>query len=186
MNTYKKTFSASAILISVLLVISCSQSPGEQAGNTNITLSEDTPTVETNSTVTGPHVALSESEVNVYEGEAFTLDITVNDFVISEGGGVTLFFDPASVQVTKVNVDSSVWDFVSKDGQINNVGGTVSDILFSSYQGVSGNARVATIEFKSIKKGTTELTLKEASANPFASNGQIMVVSFKSTAVVAN
>lgn len=186
MNIYKKTFSASAVLISALSVISCSQSPGEQAGNTDITLSEDTSIVTTNAAVTGPYVALSKSEVNISEGEAFTLDVTVNDFVTSEGGGVTLFFDPALLQVTKVNVDANVWDFVSRDGQTYNARGTVSDILFSSYQGVSGNARVATIEFKSLKKGTTELTLKEATANPFASNGEIMAVSFKSTTVVAN
>ncbi len=186
MITYNKTFSATAVLITALSVISCSQSPGEQAANTDITLSEDTSIVTTDAAITGPYLALSKSKVNVNEGEAFTLDVTVNDFVISEGGGVSVFFDPASVQVTAVSVDNDVWDFVNKDGTINNARGTVSDILFSSYQGVSGNARVATIEFKSIKKGTTELTLKEATANPFASNGQVMAVSFKSTTVVAN
>ena len=186
MNDFKKTFSASAVLISALSVISCNQSAGEQAGNTNIPQSEDATPVTTGTAITGPYAALSKSEVNISEGESFTLDVTVNDFVVSEGGGVTLFFDPASVQVTKVNVDKSVWDFVSKDGTINNAGGTVSDILFSSYQGVSGNARIATIEFIAIKSGTTELTLKEATANPFASNGKNMVVSFKSTIVVAN
>ncbi len=186
MITYNKTFSASAVLISALSVISCSQSPGEQAANTDITLFEDASIVTTDAAITGPYVALSKSEVNVNEGDVFTLDVIVNDFVISEGGGVTVFFDPTSVQATTVTVDTSIWDFVTKDGKINNAGGTVSDILFSSYQGVSGNARVATIEFKSIKKGTTELTLKEATANPFASNGEIMAVSFKSTTVVAN
>lgn len=182
----KKVFSASAVLISALSVISCSQSPGEQADNTNITSFDDTPTVATDTAITGPYVALSKSDVNVYKGEDFTLDVMVNDFATSEGGSVTLLFDPTSVQVTNVNVDSSVWDFVNKDGQINNVGGTVSDIVFSSYKGVSGTAKVATIGFKSIESGTTEITLMESSANPFASNGQIMAVSFKSTTVVAN
>lgn len=186
MNMYKKTFSASAVLISALLVVSCSQSLDEQTGNVVTTLPDDASTVTTNTAIKGPYVALSSSEINVYEGETFTLDITVNDFTTSEGGSVTLLFDPTLVQVVKVDVDSSVWDFVNKNGQINNVGGSVSDIIFSSYQGVSGDAKVATIEFKSINNGTSEIILKESSANPFASNGLEMVVSFKSASVVVN
>jgi len=42
------------------------------------------------------------------------------------------------------------------------------------------------LSLNQLKNGTTELTLKEATANPFASNGQVMAVSFKSTTVVAN
>lgn len=187
MNTYKKTFSASAVLISALLVISCGQSPDQQTGNAVTALPvDDTSTVTTNNVIKGSYLALSSSEINVYKGEAFTLDITVNDFTTSEGGSVTLLFDPTLLQVVKVDVDSSVWDFVNKNGQINNVGGSVSDIIFSSYQGVSGDAKVATIEFKSINNGTSEIILKESSANPFASNGLEMVVSFKSASVVVN
>lgn len=186
MSIYKKTFSSSAVILSALLVISCSQSLDEQTGNADTALPDNTSTGTTQTAIKGPYVALSSSEINVYEGETFTLDIMVNDFTTSEGGSVTLLFDPTLVQVVKVDVDSSVWDFVNKNGQINNVEGSVSDIIISSYQGVSGNAKVATIEFVSINNGTSEIILNESSANPFASNGLEMVVSFKSASVVVN
>ncbi len=184
MNIYKTTFSASAILISALLVMSCSQNANESGGK-SIDLS-GTPAVETNAAIVGSYVALSNDEVTVFEGETFTLDITANDFVTSEGGSVTLRFNPAVLQAAYVNVDTGVWDFVNKNGQINNAEGKVSDILFSSYQGVSGNARIATVEFRAINKGATEIILTESSANPFASNGQEMAVSFKTSSVIVD
>ena len=186
MKLYNKTLSASAVFLSVLLMTSCSQEATEQTSTTNTIPSDNTSIVDTNTVITGPYLALSSDEATVNEGESFTLDIEINDFPVSEGGAVTLRFNPAQIQVTTVSVDSNVWDFVNKDGQINNAEGTVSDILFSSYQGVSGDAKVATVEFRSIKNGTSEITLEESPVNPFASNGQKMVVSFKTTTVVAN
>ena len=188
MNNFKTTFSASAILISALLVTSCSQEAGDSNGGTTA-LPETpavTPAVQNNTAIVGSYVALSNDKVAVLKDEFFTLDVTANDFPVSEGGSVNLHFNPALIQVVSVNVDTSVWDFVNKSARINNTEGKVSDVLFSSYRGVSGNANIATVVFKAIDKGTSEIALTESSVNPFASNGQKMDVSFKTTSVTVD
>ena len=181
MSIYKKTFSSCLVLMSSLLLISCNQSSSD---NQSISTADSGASVVAGKT--GPTVALSSSEVSVYEGETYSLDIVMSDFTISEGGGVTLRFDPALLQVVNVTVDGNVWDFKNKDGRINNAEGSVSDILFSSYQGVSGDAKVATVEFKSIAKGSSAITLVESSVNSFAGDGQKIVVAFNATTVVSN
>ncbi len=187
MNNYKITFSASAILISAFLVTSCSQEAGNSSNSgSETTVLSETPAVENNAAIAGSYVALSNDKVTVIKGEVFILDITANNFVISEGGSVTLHFNPALMQAINVSVDASVWDFVNKSGRINNTEGKVSDILFSSYQGVSGNAKIATVTFEAINKGAAEITLTESSVNPFASNGQKMDVAFKTTSVTVD
>ncbi|MDH5570791.1 MAG: cohesin domain-containing protein [Gammaproteobacteria bacterium] len=179
MSIFRKTFSGCVVLMSSLLIISCNQASDEQAS-----------TSQTESTViaskSGPSVGLSTSDITVYKGDSFSLDITMSDFVTTEGGGITLRFDPALLQVLAVNVDSTVWGFINKDGRINNAEGTISDILFSSYQGVASDTTIASIEFQSIEKGTSTITLEESSANPFASDGQNMNVVFKTTEVSSN
>ncbi len=188
MNLYIKTLSSSVVLMTSILMVSCSQSTDEQTGtvDTNEPVTT-TPTSTPMTSRTGPYVALSKSDINVYQGDTFTLDVLMSDFTsTTEGGGVSLQYDPALLQVTSVNVDNTVWDFKNKNGHINNVEGTVSDILFSNYRGVTGDARITTIEFKSIKKGSGTITLQESSANPFAGNGQIIAVSFETTTVAVN
>lgn len=182
MNIYKKVFSGCFVLVSSLLLISCGQSSDNQSGSLDGNQSDSV-------TVAGkavPSVALSDGDVHVYKGEVFTLDLTMSDFTVSEGGGVTLRFDPLLLQVTNVDIDKAVWSFVNKEGQINNAEGTVSDILFSSYQGISGNVKVATIEFKSIEKGTSTITLETSPINPFAGDGKVLVVMLNTTNVFSN
>jgi hypothetical protein len=55
--------------------------------------------------------------------------------------------------------------------------------LFSSYQGVSGNAKIATIELEFIGKGKGVIGLSESDNNPFASNGEQVAVTFRSTKI---
>ena len=124
------------------------------------------------------NISFSEDVVKSRIGNAFTLDVLMTDFPTTEGGGLELYFDSALLQVTSVTVDDSVWTFVNKDGDIDNAGGSVSGILFSSYQGVASDAKVATIEFHAIHKGKSNITLEESASNPFASNGQNIDVTF--------
>lgn len=169
----KTTFSACAVVMSALLIQSCSQSPDGQASSSSDTKYDST-------------VSLSSSKVSVDDGEFFTLDVTASDLAVSEGGAVSLSFDPALVQVSSVNVDSSTWNFVNQNGSVDNVKGTISDIVFSSYQGVSGDAVLATIEFKSINKGASSIAVTASDVNPFASNGEVLNVLFETANVTAN
>jgi len=179
MSMYKKTFSSCVVLASSLLIISCDQSTGTPSAGSDA--NQSAPTITTNKSA--PTVALSNSDINVFNGDTFTLDLTASNFAASEGGGVSLSFDASLLQVTGVTVDNTVWNFKNKDGRINNAEGTVSDILFSSYQGVVGDAKIATVAFQSTGTGASTITMRESSANPFASNGQNMVVTYKTTSV---
>ena len=131
----------------------------------------------------GANVSFSEDNVKSRTGNTFTLDVLMSDFPATEGGGLVVNFDSTQLQVTNVTVDSNVWQFVNKDGDTNNTGGTVTGILFSSYQGVTGNAKIATIEFQAINRGKSTITLEESASNPFAGNGQNIDVTFTPTKI---
>lgn len=188
MNLFKITYSGCVVLMSSMLLVACSQSSDTQTGN-NAAEEIDAVAGEIETPVVskaGPTVSLSSANVSVYEGESFTLNIALSDFSTSEGGGITLRFDPALLQATNVVINEGEWNFKNMDGRINNAEGTISDILFSSYLGVEGDSNVATIEFKSIEKGVSSITLTESSANTFASDGQKVDVVFETTTVISN
>lgn len=182
MNLYETKVNVFAILLSSMLVVSCGDTTETQSQNGS------DPVV---TKVSGPAVALSSGQVNVSTGEAFTLDITMSDFPTSEGGGVTIQFDSMMLNVSNVTINSESWDFVNKVGGIDNNSGVVSDILFSSYKGVSGDTTIATVSFNAIASGSSQINLVDSMINPFSSNGSKIAVSFiptnvQITAVAAN
>lgn len=130
-----------------------------------------------------PGIFLSESTVKAKVGNVVSVDLLMSDFPVTEGGGVEINYDPALVQVNSVDVDDSVWNFAHRGGVINNTTGTVSDILFSSYQGVSGDVKIATIEIEFVGKGQGEIVLGESVNNPFAGGGQKIAVTFTATSI---
>lgn len=176
MNSYKTIIKACAILLSSALAVSCGETTDTQ---TQSTLDSDPVIVG----LTGPTVALSSKEVNAEVGETFTLDITMSDFPTSEGGGVTVRFDASMLTVSGVAVNSEVWEFKSREGVIDNNSGVVSDILFSSYKGVSGDSNAATITFQAKNSGSSKINLEASLVNPFASNGEKVAANFVSTDV---
>jgi len=130
------------------------------------------------SVMAAPDVAFDQSKIKLRAGDTFVLNVRMSDFPLSEGGGITLRFDPSVVQVSEVTIDSGVWDFVNEPGSIDNAGGSVADILFSSYKGVAGDARIATITFTAIHSGKSKVTIEESSFNPFSSDGNRVTVNF--------
>lgn len=130
--------------------------------------------------VSAADVSFSPNPESVDVGVVFSLDVVGVDFSsIVDGGGISISFDPAVVNVLSVSIDPSIWNFVNSTGQIDNVVGTVSDILVSAFPGVgSGNFVVATIEFEATGSGTTELALTESALNPFANDGQLINPAF--------
>jgi hypothetical protein len=122
----------------------------------------------------------------IYPGDpsSFSLDLKGAGFAdVLDGGGVTFSFDPAVLQVTNVTVDGAVWDFFTANGTVDNLGGSVSDILFSALQDVTGNFDIATVQFLAVGTGSTSLALVESALNPFASGGNPLPVSFANGSV---
>ena len=126
-----------------------------------------------------PEVLFSKWKVKSSVGATVSVDVLMVDFPNTEGGGIELQYNPALVNVNSVTVDESTWSFVNKDGDIDNTNGTVSEILFSSYKGVSGSAKIATVELEFVGRGKDSIMLNESDSNPFASNGDVFSVSFK-------
>jgi len=182
MVIYKNIISTCAVLISTMTLISCNQSTSQE---TDVTPANQTELTTGISNKSAPSVSLSKNNVSIFNGDSFNLDIMIEDVVTSEGGAVSINFDPELLNVIKVTIDNDSWDFVNRDGRINNAEGSISDIVFSSYKGITGNSKIATIEFKSMDKGMSEIILRESSINPFSSNGEKMTVSFVTTNVTA-
>lgn len=126
----------------------------------------------------GPTVGFSEAKIKARLGETVAVDIVMTGFPPTEGGGVTLAFDPAVVQVVGVQMNAADWTFATRDGVIDNDNGRVEDLLFSSYSGVSGDALVATVTLQAIGTGRSRLELVESGLNPFASGGARLTVDF--------
>lgn len=125
----------------------------------------------------GPAVNFITNNGKVAVGGTVSIDLVMSDFPDSQGGGLNLVFNPKVVQVVQVTVDSSVWSFVQQSGQIDNSAGKVGDIIFAAFPGVSGDGKIATVEFRGLKKGNARLRLEESSKNPFSSNGNGFPVS---------
>ena len=126
----------------------------------------------------GPVLNINPQKTKAKVGSTVSVDIMAQDLPVSEGGGVTLRFDPSVVQVTGVSVNTAQWNFASSPGVIDNTKGEVSDIWVSSFSGVSGNAKIATVNLQAIKRGKSPLRFQESALNPFASAGNRLSVSF--------
>ena len=109
--------------------------------------------------------------------------VVVNSSVKIEGGGINLHFDQNTLEIQEVLVDTSVWSFASKNGTIDNSKGSVSNILFTNYGGVSGEQVVATIKMKLLSTDSPEITVTESTVNPFASSGNKVTVRFNALAL---
>lgn len=175
MNLYETKIKACVILLSSLLVVSCGESDTQSVNTSN----DSDPVVASSK----PTVALTSDQVNTTVGETFTLDITMSNFPTSEGGGVTVQFDPSIINVSNVTINSEIWNFVNKAGEIDNNAGVISDILFSSFNGISEDGNVATITFSAISSGNSQISLETSSINPFSSNGSEIGANFVHTNV---
>lgn len=128
-------------------------------------------------------VSLSKKKIKSNIGSTVTVDLQMSEFPVTEGGGVNIRYNPRVVQINNVTVDASTWNFVNQNGNIDNAYGIVSNILFSSFRGVSGDARIATIELEFVGRGKSKIRLEASDDNPFASNGEPLDVKFRSTRI---
>jgi hypothetical protein len=124
-----------------------------------------------------PTVSFSPQPAGVLAGQTTTLGISGTGFTqTTEGGGVSVHFDPTRVHVTNVSVDAATWEFFTSVGTIDNVNGVVNDIVFASFAGRSDSFPIATLTFQGVSAGTSALSMTESTLNPFASGGQHLAV----------
>jgi hypothetical protein len=95
--------------------------------------------------------------------------------VVTEGGGVTVQFDPQKLRLDSVKVDTTVWEFGSS--VINNSPGNV-EIIFASFQGQTGDFPVAKLNLTALAGPGTSMDLEPSALNPFASGGATFAVTF--------
>ena len=122
-------------------------------------------------------------------GSTVSLNLVGTDFNSGslDGGGINFTFDASVVEVTSVTVDTSIWEFFSSNGTIDNVAGTVNDIQFNSFQSRTGDLLFATVDFLVIGTGFSPLGLSEFLGNPFATGGQVYPgVVFSQDASISN
>lgn len=132
-----------------------------------------------------PTIGFNPSRVTATAGETVSVDITMQDFPLTQGGGIRLTYNPSVLQVSDVAMNDSTWNFVTKVGSIDNQNGVISDILFSNFSGVSGAANIATVQFEVIKNGNSQLRLTEVEQyQPFLNeDGQHISVAFKNGSI---
>lgn len=123
-------------------------------------------------------VLFDPSATSVEVGAAFSVDIIGQGFAESvDGGGLSFSFDAALLQVTGVSVDTTTWDFLNDPGTIDNATGLVSEIQFGAlFSAVTGNFPIATVAFQALAAGVTSLGLSASTLNPFASDGEPILV----------
>ena len=119
-----------------------------------------------------------------WENEIFTMDIVGLGFASNvDGGGVDLTFDSSVLNVLSVNIDEIVWDFGGagiNSGTIDNVAGTVDGIMVNTFQNVTGDFVVATVQFQVVGGFglNSNLGLTEYALNPWASGGSAINPTF--------
>ena len=130
-----------------------------------------------------PTVIIDPASARLAEGGELVVELKLVDFPVTEGGGVTLSFNPDVLNVTAVQVDESTWSLSTLKGVVDNQAGTLTNLVFARFPGISGDLPVATIIFQAVGKGKSELVLSGSELNPFASAGDKVEVVFKSAKI---
>lgn len=128
------------------------------------------------------NLVLMPGNSNVQPGDNFAVQVRGAGFTDNVvGGGFNFSFNPMVVNLSSVVVNTTVWEFVSSSGTMNNATGTLVDVFFNSNRLVlpTGNFEVATLNFTAMALGSSALTLAASPSFPFANdNIEIINVSF--------
>ena len=93
-------------------------------------------------------------------GDSFDLEVRGQGFLETiVGGGFGFTFNGAELQLTGVSI-APTWEFVPSGGTIDNVAGTLTDASFNSFAAPrSGDFDIATLSFKALAPGLSEIAL---------------------------
>ena len=102
-------------------------------------------------------------------GDIFDVEVTGQGFLETiVGGGFDFTFNAAALQLTGVSI-APIWEFVPSGGAIDNIAGTLTDASFNSFANPpSGAFDVATLSFKALAPGNSDITLKASSLFVFS------------------
>lgn len=113
-------------------------------------------------------VSFNNNALSVNESDTFSLTIMGSAFPEIVGGGLNLDFDPAVVQIDSVAINTTVFDFYTAEGSLDNLVGTLTDTSFNTFAGVSGSFDIMTIGFTAVGAGVSTLMLSESSIAVFS------------------
>lgn len=132
-------------------------------------------------------LVLAPSSTSVEAGDSFSVQVrgaAFAEFVV--GGGFSLAFDPALLNLDSVVINTAVWEFAPGTGTIDNAAGTLTDAFFNTFAAVqpTGDFLAATLNFSAMAPGAGTLTLLPSALFPFAdSTANVISVSFGSADV---
>ncbi len=119
-------------------------------------------------------------------GETFSIDIIATGFdVVLDGGGLNIHYDPSVLRLNDVSVDTDVWDpdMSWVNGGIDNSNGEVTGIIFNSFDDVTGDFHIATLDFTATGLWMSPIELSQYDLNPFASGGAMTPVILENGAI---
>lgn len=130
---------------------------------------------------------LSGPVVAVAPGDTFNVMMSGTDFSTAiVGGGANLSFAAAALELVSVSFDPS-WNFYVSAGTLDSAAGTVTDMSFNIFGAKSGSFEVATLVFKALQPGNTQIDLFGSDAFPFGSiDGEALAVTYAGTQVQIN
>ena len=134
------------------------------------------------------------SSRTVLIGDTFTVDIIGTGFPATvDGGGFDIgLSSPGTIRFVVPGADLTVaditfatgWNFLISPGVLDGGAGTVKDLFFNGFPGVSGpDFKIATLKFMATARGESDIFLT-ANAFAFGSNGDAVSVDFSKAEVV--
>ena len=91
--------------------------------------------------------------------DVFTVDIEARDFSQSiDGWGMDVSWDTSRLALESANVNTSIWNFISDSGNTSTAG-SLLNIGGSRFGDVTGAFSLATLTFKAIAAGSTNIRL---------------------------
>lgn len=117
-------------------------------------------------------VSFDQSSYSMKQGNVFTVSIfgSFSAQEILDGGGLSLNFNSTVLKVNSVTINTTLFEFYSDPGTINNISGNVSDMIFNTFTyNATGNFKIADINLTALKSGNSDFLLTESLLNPFSS-----------------
>ncbi len=132
-------------------------------------------------------VSVVASHTDTQLNESFSVDIQGSGFVDQIfGGGYNIAFDPSVLQLEAIVIPPS-WEFATSPGTLDAAAGTVTDVFFNTFVApVAGDFLTATLTFRAIGTGTSDITLSASDSFPFGNEfGEAVAVAFNGGTVTA-
>ncbi|WP_446812248.1 VPLPA-CTERM sorting domain-containing protein (plasmid) [Methylomonas sp. 2BW1-5-20] len=136
--------------------------------------------------VTENHVFFDPTSTTVNLGDTFSLVLKGELFPAGlDGGSVDVNFDSSMLHADTVSVNSSLWNFASVPGAIDNTTGKIEFTDFAQFGANTTNNlfNIATFTFTAIGSGSSQITLVTNNNDPFATGGNPITPTFSNAEV---